>query len=138
MDEKELRKIISEVLHENPRVMYIPDLAPYLLEKIDKVGYRKIPEGDVVISKKEYDNLFDFNLWLLSKVDYVYQVSQKGVDSARQKTATEILQRLCALMLTESHTYKKLDGNMVDCIEADKVMGDMDEIAKEYGVEVEE
>ena len=57
MDEQELRKIISEVLQENPTVMYIPDLAPYLLKKIDNEGYRKIPEGAVVISKEEYDEL---------------------------------------------------------------------------------
>ena len=127
MNEKELRKIISEVLHENPRVMYIPDLAPYLLEKLDNACYGKIPEGSVVLSMEEYEKLKQDETYRLLYGRSLTAKRKDDYDLARKITAKEILQGFYDLLelITDNNSAKAL----LHHIEQERT---------EYGVEVEE
>lgn len=82
-------------------------------------GYRKIPEGSVVLAKEEYENDF------CSQFD-------KGYKIARKETAKKVLQTV-KLRAWANNTDE--NGKVWNyCITSDE----LNEIAKQYGVEVEE
>lgn len=81
-------------------------------------GYRKIPEGAVVLTKDEWEK---------------YQITQRdwnaiyydGIDQARKETAREIADKV------KMAFYYEFD-ELIPSIMADKI----DKIAEEFGVEV--
>lgn len=85
-------------------------------------GYRKILDGAVVLTKDEWEK---------------YQITQRdwnaiyydGIDKARKETAREILQSLSSVI----HDNTRYGNNFVVVY-----TNDLDEIAKQFGVEVEE
>lgn len=132
MDEKELRKIISEVLRENYRVMYIPDLAPYLIEKLDKAGYHKIQEGDVVLSKEEYEGLKK-RVHALEHLATCYSEQIDWDNDTRKKTAKEIFDEVMELA---RNYYPSIDHYCISekAISLQKIK----KLMEKYCVEVEE
>lgn len=122
MDEQELRKIISEVLQENPRVMYIPALAPYLLEKLDKVGYRRVGDNMVAIEKEEYERLKQEETYRLLYGRSWTAKRKDDYEEARKETAKEIFEKI----------HQKEGYYPLACVGTSQ--NDMIAIAKEYGI----
>ena len=126
LTEIELRKIIHQVLEEHIGIMYIPDIAPYILEKLGNAGFRCVGDNMIAIEKEEYDDLKHRP----STREWV-ETCRGRIEQARKETAREILQRIF---------------NKDECGDLGEFCGtgwiyDIDEanaIFKEYGVEVEE
>ena len=86
---------------------------------------RKIPDGAVVISKEEYDDLKhrpSTRKWV--------ETCRGRIEQARKEMAVEIFNKIKDKVLSE-HTDDGYDYEAVD-------MWDIEDIFKEYGVEVEE
>lgn len=81
-------------------------------EKLYDLGYRKIPENAVVLTKEEY-------------IDLSRNYVKEQIEQARKETAKEILDKLSALM--EQYHYKSTAWR--NCANF---------IKETYGVEVEE
>lgn len=73
MNEKEMIEEMAKVMAKNWFNETITDTAERLINE----GYRKIPEGSVVLSKEENENWLK---WL-----------EQNIEKARQKTAKEII-----------------------------------------------
>ena len=89
--------------------------------KLYKAGYRKIPEGSVVLTKFEYDEM-------LADVTASKKKLARIIDSAKSKGQKEMAKEILKNLLKEFSVRKS-------CGNADVVVL---ELAKRYGVEVEE
>ena len=101
--------------------------ANYLFENL---GYRKIPEGSVVLSKGEAQKYYAYKHiepQIKGCLDREVKL-EKQLKEARKETAREILQKLYDETIREGRpaVYKLLSPK------------DIKELAKQYGVEVEE
>lgn len=94
--------------------------------KLYNAGCRKIPEGSVVLSKEEYNALLLEQKRLREMVDRIpcgYELKEK----TRKETAREVFERVKDFFLN-------------DCTIASdfNLFAEIDEIAKEFGVEAAE
>ena len=55
----ELRMIIHEVLEEHTDIRYIPDLAPYILEKLKNDGFHLVGNNMIVLNISENNEALD-------------------------------------------------------------------------------
>ena len=94
-------------------------------------GYRKIPDGAVVIAKDKYDKI----------LDYAYQIAKEEVEQARKEMATSILSTLLSITqdkrnaLTVTTQDLKIVGECTAFAQMEDIIRG---IALEIGVEVEE
>lgn len=66
------------------------------------------------------------------------EACEEKVEQARKETAREILNRLKYLSKENARDYTKWDGNIVRAVDVEYILNDIEEIVKEYGVEVDE
>lgn len=92
-------------------------------EELVNLGYRKLPEDSVVLSREEYKRLLDNAI----RVDMEYLDHELA--KTRKETAKEILQRL----YDKCYEVQGLREGYAHIIPLDILI-----LAKEYGVEVEE
>ena len=93
-----------------------------IAEKLYNLGYRKIPEGSVVLSKEEWETLHN---------DYAKALYNARCDE-RKETAREILE---AIKLKAWGNNADVNGNIWSYSIS---IYELAEIAKQFGVEVEE
>ena len=126
LTEIELRKIIHQVLEEHTDIIYIPDLAPYILEKLGNAGFRRVGDNTVVISKDEYYELMD-----KSVRNAIHKLAEIGdaIENARNVTAREIF---ADIERTLHDFYSK--NSILTCYDA---LNHIAFVADKYGVEVE-
>lgn len=101
-----------------------------IAKKLTAIGYRKIPEGAVVLTKEEYDEIKS-----ALEVSHAYMVKEAyRIGQASKKTAKEILQNLY------DHCFEIVDPYDNDCEESFGVVDPcyILNFAENYGVEVEE
>ena len=107
-------------------------------EKLYNTGYRKLPEGAVVLTKEECDNKVILN------EDHFERALNCEREKARKETAKEIFQRVINICRKEEDfqdgtVNTQLEplyfGIMNGCV---FIRGEVKDLAKEYGVEVEE
>ena len=97
-------------------------------------GYRKIPEGSVVLSKEENDINNKFIKYLQRRIDELNEYSCNVYKQARKKTAKEILRDI-------KYEIEDRNGAMLEedlSVDATILQEVLNEIAKQYGVEVKE
>lgn len=104
----------------------------YLARNIASVmiddGYRKIPEGDVVLTKEEYERLASYISEERAR-EIFHEETEKLKEKIRKDTATEIFNELFDNMQVDSE-----NGCKVYVFEAKEFK----KIAKERGVDVKE
>lgn len=114
MDKKKqiegISKVIRPILENRIDIGFIPDLDKPIAEEIYNAGYRKIPDGSVVLTKEKYMEL------TLAKQS-IFKMLDEIDTKARKETAREILSLL----------YTAIPKTQI-----------VVEIKKRYGVEVEE
>ena len=123
LTEIELQKIIHQVLEEHTDIMYIPDIAPYILEKLGNAGFRCVGDNMVAIRKEEYEELKRRP----STKEWV-ETCRGRIEQTRKETAKNMLKEITKPVNTLTrlgYTQYVLYQN------------DIDKLAKEYGVEVE-
>lgn len=143
--------------------------------ELSGAGYRKIPDGAVVMTKYEYERLKNKSMLiadiglcdeLKKKIDEEMERFEKSVeievDKIRKETAMEILLYLLDGLKKQrarySQEYDKWDAAQKDCdredwksdytekrekangyyLMADRAIGYIKKLAKEYGIEVDE
>ena len=123
MNEKEMIEELSHdiIEDENETIM---ELSRHLVAK----GYRKIPEGSVVLSKEELNDL-EYKAYSRG-VCLVCEKVDEQKEKARKETAKEILGKI--------KKKRQLNAFYNDCKYAVIWFSEIDEIAKQFSVEVEE
>lgn len=98
----------------------------YIAESLINKNYHKIPEGSVVISKKELlDIASDYD-----KMAMFHLERQRELDQARKQVVKEVLKLLDEMRVEEDDRHQWRE-NHNDCIEKCKV-----KLAKEFRVEL--
>lgn len=122
---EEISKIVDEMY--NVYTTTAEDIA----EGIYNAGYRKIPENAVVLTKEEY-------------IDLSRNYVTEQIEQVRKKTAKEIFQKVVNICIKEEDFQ---DGTVNTQLEplyfgimngCAFIRGEVKELAKQYGVEVEE
>ena len=114
-----------------------PDYDRKLVYALGK-GYRKIPEGAVVLTKEEAKGYDEYKA-ILAEAESprnaaFYQLGQKRHDEIAKETAREILQEIW----NKSTSLDEDNNGDLTVIEWDGLSRkDFDEIAEKYGIEVE-
>lgn len=94
-------------------------------ERLYNLGYRKIPENAVVLTKEELENMVNMaNVQIKCITDIAI--------NARKETAMEILDDI--KFLVEERNGADIEDLSIDGTILEEVL---DELAKQYGVEVE-
>ena len=105
-------------------IMYAPyPDADSQAERIFNAGYRKIPEGSVIVSKQ----IWEEHIEKREKANKIFE------ERVRQETAREFAKGICKMLW---HRCKDENGKTFDY--GDLTSIDVYEIAKQFGVEVEE
>ena len=91
-----------------------------IAEKLYEQGYRKIPGGSVVLSLQEHEN-------------DIYSAYNRGYRSGSKETAREFAKGICKMLWNRG---KDKNGKTFDY--GDLTSIDVYELAKQFGVEVEE
>ena len=136
---EEMAKEIRTVLKKRTDIVFIPDLGEPIAKELSKHYQPKIPEGSVVLSKEEYEELEKgikthnytamFNACQEARILELEKRLCIIAYEARKETAREIFQKL----------FKEHDVfNDNDVIIAWQVKEILYDIAKQFGVEVEE
>ena len=98
LTEIEMRKIMHQVLEEHIDIMYIPDLAPYILEKLGNAGFRRVGDDVMVLSKEDLQKYAkDCIIGEIAGYDILqaaFARAERWKDEARRETARDILQVL--------------------------------------------
>ena len=147
MNDKEMIEEMAEELShdifedENETIM---ELSRHLVAK----GYRKIPEGSVVLTSEQYSNYLILQTneeWLKNKVTELqtdnkrlYKNIGKFKESVRKETAEKFAEKV------QDYLNDKVCEEFGDyacdvtyfTIDVDKVISDVFEIAEQFGVEV--
>ncbi len=109
-------------------------------------GYRKLPEGAVVLSREEYERIIKENEKLQNYNDKLSQGIYYGngeqfcskLIQSRKETAREIFDKIKEKI---AYLKRRYHEDCVDGLGDEEYNGlsekDLDEIAKQYGVEVE-
>lgn len=92
-----------------------------------KAGYRKIPEGSVVLSKEEYEQLMND----LINAECNLNHTRLQLEDERKETAKEIFEKLLERGGVRYNAF-------TDCWETNCSLPVIKQVAREYGVEVEE
>ena len=114
--EKKIKEIVEKVLRERTDITHIPDLAEPIAEALYNAGYRKVGEGDIIITEDEnFENL-----------KHIATCVRKLKTKIRKDTAKEILNKVKerSVWFIENPTQK------------DHFSEQMQELFKEYGVEI--
>lgn len=147
---EEMAKIIDEMY-------WVYDTtAGDIAEALYNAGYRKIPDGTVVLTNEEYDKLGLFEetvqeyksdngqLVLVKEQKKLQKYSTDIADFIRKETAKEIFQKVINICRKEEDFQ---DGTINTQLEplyfgimngCAFIRGEVKELAKQYGVEVEE
>ena len=97
-------------------------------ERLHNAGYRKIPENAVVLTREEYGDMFTFKTVGNGGIHCgFYNILDTVRKVERKETAREIANEVKLAF------YREFD-ELIPSIMADKI----DEIAKQYGVEMKE
>lgn len=117
-------KIIEEMARDMDygcikRDLY-PDDAKEIAKALYLLGYRKIPEGGVVLTRKEYERLCDLAYF------------GNGEETVRKETAEKFAEKVSQAIVDNTYPYFDKDGKPVNIWKAVLGFDKIDEICKEF------
>ena len=129
MIEEMIRDYYPEEVANSESIRYAIQHGGYAnIVRLFDLGYRKIPDGAVVMTREEYKGLYeDAMRGSFAKQEYI----EKAIKDTRKETAREILQ---ILQQKGNFTYDYPDEPHSPIITYSDYI--LEEIAKKYGVEV--
>ena len=126
---EEMAKVIEEAMAKARRTLGgHNNIAMFYATMLSNAGYCKIPEGAVVLTREEYENLQAL------KGDYVkgYEAGvDEGWDNARKETAEKFAEMVSQAIVDNTYPYFDKDGKPVNIWKAVVGFDTIDEIAKE-------
>ena len=127
---EEMAKVIDVVREPIPydngkMVLHLFRTSNEIAEALYNAGYRKVGDNEVVIDKGFFDDLIAGNVTMYIKETDNIIISKEEYKNSRKETAREILQPLYENALN-SPDYT-----------ADYHISDIQELAEEFGIEVE-
>lgn len=130
-DKQQIKEMASDIDYACTKKDLYPSDTKEIAKALYLLGYRKIPEDSVVLTKKEYETLMDIKALQTQVEESLSNISNEDIanieQQARKETAKEILKGLISNI-----SEIKYDAVCEKIVYID----DIKELAKQYGVEV--